>query len=213
MKKKNVLMMALSLTLVAVIAVGGTLAYLTADTGTLTNTFQFTTNGIDLTLAETAAQGEGYTADATSANAGSNSEGIHYTNIVPGAAISKEPKLTVAQNSVDCYVYAYVTGVDEETSSNIYTVWGDKWDEVEDFDGTSGTLLKYNNKVAATETASASKELDAIFTKVYVNDSLTGTVTFENIVIEGYAIQADAANADYEAIKYFNPETEVMPQA
>ena len=44
MKKKNVLMMALSLCLVAVIAVGGTLAYLSDSDGTLVNTFKFANN-------------------------------------------------------------------------------------------------------------------------------------------------------------------------
>ena len=48
MKKKNVLMMALSLCLVAVIAVGGTLAYLSDTDGAVTNTFQFAA-GIDVT--------------------------------------------------------------------------------------------------------------------------------------------------------------------
>ena len=62
MKKKNVLMTALSLTLVGVIAAGSTLAYLTSQSDTLTNTFTvgegYGTDGDGFYLDETTAKTE-----------------------------------------------------------------------------------------------------------------------------------------------------------
>lgn len=205
MQKKNVLTMALSVSLVGVIAVGGTLAYLTANTEELTNTFSFTTNGIGLTLSETATEGIGYDINKTSASEG---DGIEYTNIVPGATLDKEPSLTVAQNSVDCYVYALVTGIDTDTTDDFYTTWGTNWNAVSGFQG-EGTLLKYQVKVTTTNTASASYTIpNPIFTSVTVNSDIESTVDFDDVVIQGYAIQADAADADEQAIDYFTPDVD-----
>ena len=208
MKMKNMLIGGMSLALVACISVGATLAYLTATTREVTNKFTFTNNGITLTLSETARDGVGYDIDKTEAEAG---ETITYSNIVPGATLVKKPVLTVGQGSLDCYVYAHVTGIDDTAASgtattpNAWTTWGTNWEEVEGYTGkgTEGVLLKYTVKVPATETASNKKDLPDIFSEVHINPNLTGTVMFDNIVIEGYSIQADAVDADAQAIAHF----------
>ena len=69
---------------VAVASVGGTLAWLTTKTDTVTNTF--TVGNIGLNLSET---------DRT-------------YKIVPGVNIPKDPKVTVAANSEKCYVFLKV---------------------------------------------------------------------------------------------------------
>ena len=211
MKKKNVLMMALSLALVAVIAVGGTLAYLSDTTGEVTNTFRFTANGIDLTLAETADDGDGYTVDNSSA---AESGGLNYTDILPGAVIDKNPQLTVENTSAsDCYVYALVEGisnvpaVDTATTPLMWTTWGDSWTVVAT--GTAGTLLRYTNegtKDIVTSTMFGTPLAD-IFTSVQVNPNLVydedSSINFDDVVITGYAAQAsmgkDSADAAAKA--------------
>ncbi len=101
MKKKNLLMMALSLCLVAVIAVGGTLAYLSDTAASVTNTFSF--GSIDVTLSEDKPDATGN--ETITAN---EENGYSYKNVVPGQPLNKAPKLTVT-TSVDAYVFARVT--------------------------------------------------------------------------------------------------------
>lgn len=80
--KVFVLMMALVLVIGA--TVGGTLAWLTAKTGTVTNTFKAT--NIEITLAETESKWE--------------------KEMVPGVTYTKDPVVTVTENTtVDCYLF------------------------------------------------------------------------------------------------------------
>ena len=85
-KTLKVLALALAIVLVVGIAVAGTVAYLTATTTAITNTFAV--GEIKITLAETV------TNDSF--------------KIVPGATDPKDPTITVLEGSEKCYVYAYV---------------------------------------------------------------------------------------------------------
>lgn len=89
MRKKTWLLM-VSLLLAAVCIIGGTLAWLTASTDAVTNTF--TTSNITITLTETT---------------GSNYK------MVPGYTINKDPKVTVKAGSEECYLFVKL-----EKSSN-----------------------------------------------------------------------------------------------
>lgn len=81
MKKKS-LALVLALALMVVGAVGGTLAWLTAKSAVVTNTF--TTSDIKVELKETT--------------------GTQY-KMIPGYAISKDPKAWVASGSEDCFLF------------------------------------------------------------------------------------------------------------
>ncbi len=81
MKKKG-LAMVLALVLLAVCAVSGTLAWLTAKSDTVVNTF--TTSDIKVELKETT--------------------GTEY-KMIPGYTIGKDPKATVLAGSEECYLF------------------------------------------------------------------------------------------------------------
>ena len=91
MKKSNFRMngkaLALILAVVLVVGgvVGGTLAWLTAESDTVTNTF--TLGDIDIDLDETT--------------------GSNYT-MIPGNTIGKNPKVTVTAGSEDCWLFVKV---------------------------------------------------------------------------------------------------------
>ena len=76
----------LAVVLVIGCVAGGTVAWLTATTGPVTNTFTY--GNIDITLAET-------------------TKGPY--KIVPGAEIAKDPKVTVKANSEKCWLFVEVT--------------------------------------------------------------------------------------------------------
>lgn len=86
----------LSVILVLLMGVAGTLAYLQVQTGSVQNTFA--PSNIELTLAETATEGGSTTANTY--------------KMVPGIDIAKDPKVTVTAD-IDSYVFVKV----EETAN------------------------------------------------------------------------------------------------
>lgn len=180
MKKKNLLMMALSLCLVAVVAVGGTLAYLSDSVDPIKNTFKF--GDITVAVSEdvpTAVKDEVITSD--------NKGGLQYTNVVPGQTLNKEPEVSVT-STVDAYVFVKVE-VSNETISlpeNAMAGW---------------TLLDDDGDVYYKEVEGQAepRDLGALFNTVTVADDLNGDEPLAEITISVAAIQqagfTDAADA------------------
>lgn len=182
MKKKNLLMMALSLCLVAVVAVGGTLAYLSDSSDSVTNTFTFGT--IEVTLSEDEPTATGNETITENAN-----NGYSYANVVPGQTLNKAPKLTVT-TTVDAYVFARVTVGDNMELGSIT----DGWTQV------PGTTNVWYKEVAGQNNA---QDLQTLFTQVTVGDSNDepGTIKIEVAAVQKYGftdVKAayDAANTD-----------------
>lgn len=94
----------LALVLVIGCAVGGTVAWLTAQTGPVVNTFTY--GNINITLSETT--GEDY-------------------KIIPGVDIEKDPKVTVKANSEACWLFVEVkkegTFVTDKVTYSIADDW------------------------------------------------------------------------------------------
>ena len=131
MKKKG-LAMVLALVLLAVCAVSGTLAWLTAKSDTVINTF--TTSDIKVELKETT--------------------GREY-KMIPGYTIGKDPKATVLAGSEECYLFVKL-----EKSSNFddyleYAI-ADGWTQLTtDKDGEAITDLVYYRKVLTKDIGTA----------------------------------------------------------
>lgn len=110
MKKRKLMMTVMSLALVLVVAVGGTLAYLSDQSNTVTNTFNV---------------GDGYKEDEDG-NVGlwldetnvlnpveRTKTGNKYEDMLPGSQVKKDPIFHLTEGSLDSYVFAYVTGLDD----------------------------------------------------------------------------------------------------
>ncbi|MBO5702783.1 MAG: hypothetical protein J6S71_10120 [Clostridia bacterium] len=89
MKKKIVLIAIYVLTLALLVASGSTIAWLIAESGTVTNTF--TPSNINITLSET-------TPDTL--------------KMIPGTTIEKNPQVTVAANSEACWLFVKIEETD-----------------------------------------------------------------------------------------------------
>ena len=111
MKKKG-LALVLALTLLVVGVVAGTLAWLTAKSDVVTNTF--TTSDIKVELKETT--------------------GTEY-KMIPGYTISKNPKATVLAGSEECYLFVKL---DKSASFDTYLeyVIADGWTKLDDVTDT-----------------------------------------------------------------------------
>ena len=97
--KKKGLALVLALTLLVVSAVAGTLAWLTAKSDTVVNTF--TTSDIEVKLEETK---------------GTTAAGGKEFKMIPGYDIEKDPKAWVVAGSEDCYLFVKL-----DWANNTYT--------------------------------------------------------------------------------------------
>lgn len=173
MKKKTVALL-LALVLVFGVAAGGTLAWLTAQTSEVKNTFTY--GDINITLAETT--GNSY-------------------KIIPGVNIAKDPKVTVEANSEACWLFVKVvetgTFVEDKVTYNIANGWtalegvnGVYYREVDAATAKEGTFyyVLAGNDTYPNGVVTVSEDL----TKTEVNSITTPpTLTFT-----AYAVQAES---------------------
>lgn len=105
--KKRTLALLCAVTMIVGIAVGGTLAWLVSNGGSVTNTF--TIGDVTASLTETGAV---------------NGEKAY--EMVPGQNEAKDPNVTISTGSVDCYLFVKVT--DTNVSEYIdYQIDGNMW--------------------------------------------------------------------------------------
>lgn len=196
MKKKNLITTVASVAMVGVIAVGSTLAYLSANDTELTNHFQFANNiGVDVY--------EYNVAEPTESDV-ANQSGFTYDNLVTGQEVIKnvDVDLTTTVNTTLYVLVDVGTGANAmELDETQITVNG--WEQVTITD--EGKVLY---KRAVTGDAE-DKSFDVFETvKVPQVEGITGsttsqTVTLNDIKIDVFAIQSDnlpnTTTADKEA--------------
>ena len=170
--KTFVVMLALVLALGC--AVGGTIAWLTAEAGPVKNTFTY--GNINIELNETKPV---------------NRE----AKIIPGTDIDKDPKVTVKPGSEACWLFVKVvedgTFVDKKVTYAVDTGEG-KWTQG---DGTNIPKNVYYREVDAT-TALAGITFNVLKdNKVFVSDTLTKddikNLTNPTLTFTAYAVQKD----------------------
>ena len=184
MKKK--LTLVVSLLLVMALSIGGTLAYLTAQTDAVTNTF--TIGNITISLAE-------------------KTTGDY--KIVPGDTVEKDPSITVVKGSEKCYVYAFIDNALMLDNKVVATpnVAETNWSVVKAEGGK--TLYRYNTVVDA----SSADQPVAVFTQVtYSGTDITaeniGLLNNKTIIVDAFAHQSENTTqdvADAAAIGHFWP--------
>ncbi len=118
MKKRKIMMSVLSAALVGVVAIGGTLAYLSDKSNTVTNTFNVGSgyeedddDHIGLWLDETAKPKDGGN-PVDPSKTDRTEDGVVYDEMLPGSIVAKDPTFHLTDGSVNSYVFAFVDGVD-----------------------------------------------------------------------------------------------------
>lgn len=223
MKKKSLIMMLVSMSLVAVIGVGATLAYLSDSTKALENTFVVGSD-INIDLAETALDGT----TVIIADAATTAPlGVQYKDLQPGDTIAKDPYVIVKKDSTDCYVFVSVKGLDNLESIDtdgisglpsdfsIVDIDNANWEKVRDLDtapnvpATINTpTLKdgiYQYQISATAPEvnnvivkpTADLPLNPLFTQITYNTSATepsALINSAKITVKACAVQAANLN-------------------
>lgn len=229
MNKKRIVTAVTCCALVGAIAVGGTIALLTSNAHTLKNTFTIGNNYPEnaLTLKEHAvervtdlnatnhtgytfgdyAQTNSYTEAATG-----QENGNHYTDVIPGSKLDKDPQFTLAQGSPNSWIIAYVDGIQEVSAKGIKIneVTSGSWYKINVTESggtvssasvdstaaakeiTDGYYL-YNGSSsthAVVDTTNGAVTIDPLFTQLTAGGTLqAATGTGLNITIKGVAVQ------------------------
>lgn len=169
----------LALVLVVGCAVGGTIAWLTAKTDPVVNTFTY--GKINIALTETMPKNKQAT-------------------IIPGVNISKDPKVTVNGGSEDCWLFVKVAEEGTFVANKVTYSIADGWTQG---DGTDIPANVYYRSVSASD-----KNQDFYVLKdnmVTVSENLTKedikdlTGTHPQLIFTAYAVQKDGIGTAAEA--------------
>ena len=184
-KKLVIAIVALSIALVCVI--GGTLAFLVAETKPVINTFTY--GEISISLWENVLDENGNVTDEK------NYDGIEYGKIVPGDVVNKNPTVTVSKGSEPCYVYALIDNQLGDAAS--YDIDESKWEEI----GRSENKLLYRYRVEGgiVNAADAEKNLEVFGVLEFSRDldkNAIGALAGKGVVISAYAHQSDNTTED-----------------
>lgn len=167
MKKKVLSIVAVVLVLCC--AIGGTLAWLTAKSAVVTNTFA--PSGIDIKLEETT--GKDY-------------------KMVPGYTISKDPKVTVKDGSEECWLFVKL-----EKSANFDTFM--TYEMANGWEPVAEETNVYARRVTTAEIGTAYSVLlnDQVTVKGTVTEAMMEGLTTANyptLTITAYASQLHSSN-------------------
>ena len=171
----------LAVTLLIGCAIGGTVAWLTAKTEAVVNTFTY--GDINITLTE-------------------NKPANQQAKIIPGVDIEKDPKVTVKANSEDCWLFVKVEEggkfVENKVTYSIATGWtqGDGTNIPSDVYYRSVTASNADQPfgVLSGDKIIVSEEL----TKAEIND-LNGAAKTPTLTFTAYAVQKDGINTAADA--------------
>ena len=170
--KKKIVALCLCIAL-AVVAIGGaTLAYFTDTPTAKVNTF--TVGNVDIDLTE---KGDG-----------------NYT-VTPGVNIEKDPTVTVATTSEDCWVFVKVEKSADWPTAMGYTI-DSKWTQLKDADDNDVTNVYYRlvKKADTTRTLPVLTNNEVTVANTIVNNAFDGkTVT---LTVTAYAIQEATFESD-----------------
>ena len=170
------LVLALAVMLIVGATIGGTVAWLTAQTPSVTNTF--TVGDINITLNETKSD----------------------FKMVPGNVIDKDPVVTVVDGSEDCYLFVKIeksTTLDKYISYTVASGWteldnvdGVYYRVVNATDGTKSFSVLANDRVTVNEGVTKA-DMEALKAETATQPTLTFTA---------YAVQKD--NIDTAALAW-----------
>ena len=228
MKKNKIVMSVISGLLVAAVAVGGTLAYLSDTSNQVTNTFNVG-SGYEwdedhehqgLWLDETANPAPGV--NPTKISSTNRTEtGVDYTEMYPGTVVAKDPTFHLTEGSTDSYVFARVTGADamiaagyvisdidlgdfdvEPTSSVNEMAWEKVADDDDANDAGFDGIYRYYTTVAGGENGA---DLAALFNSVKLSKDVDSDefakILPSTIDIAGVAVQTANLTADEALIE------------
>ena len=205
MTKKRIATMATCIALVGAVAVGGTLALLSANANTLTNTFTIG-NGypeknalvLDEAKVEQVKTGTSNFGGYVAVASGEREEVTQkYDKLVANTDLDKDPTIHLAAGSPDSWIIAKVTGINDLKDKNI-TIKGTLssdygWLKLNTETGEVTKINSYEELVdgyyVTTTTIKASASTDDLFEQLHVGENVVRG-TLPSVVISGVAVES-----------------------
>ena len=203
MKKKSIALTLTAVMLALAVGIGGTIAYFTADTGKVVNTFS--TGNVDITLDEAVVKKDPKTNLWTSTDE-RTTQGNTYESIYPGAVLPKDPTIHVTENSQDAWI-----------AMSIEVTKADGWKEIIGEEGDLAAVVKGHDedtwvrigRTFSEECKTATylymvkhtvqaKQNYELFTRIELptgldNDQMAKIIGF-TMTAKGYAVQAQGVD-------------------
>ena len=160
----------LAVTLLIGCAIGGTVAWLTATTDSVVNTFTY--GDINITLTE-------------------SKPADRQAKIIPGVDIEKDPKVTVNANSEACWLFVKVEKAGTFVEGKVTYSIADGWTKLTGVTGVDNVYYREVGAVTANTDFAVLKD-----NKVTVSDTLTkedikSITTNPTLTFTAYAVQKD----------------------
>ncbi len=199
MKMKKTLTAVVALALVAAVSVAGTMAYLTAKTDVVNNTFTAGSLGTDknlkLELLETPVKQDTNGVYVIGDDSSATTKENQYLNVMPGTTNYKDPYVNVSNLATDAYLFIEVVNKDPNITA---VVDKDNWTVTEldpTTDGTAKGAKVYMYKTDAFVNSGATLTKVGVlagneFTVGNFTEEQAKDLTFEPITVKAYMCQA-----------------------
>ena len=177
---KKLAVMLASLTLVLCTVIGGTLAWLVAETDPVVNTFTY--GDINITLRETDTNKDG-----------DNDPNTNTYPMVPGHTIAKDPKVTFKANSEDAWLFVKLQKTANFDDFMTYEI-ADGWKKLDNVDGV---YYREVSKAAQDAEFTVIKD-DTVTVKGEVTKEMLnaldakGASNYPKLTVTAYAVQRDS---------------------
>ena len=195
--KMKALTLVLCAMLLVVASVMGTLAYLKAQTGPVTNTF--TVGKVNITLDEAAVDLYGQKIDMNNDSAIDDKDRRteNQYKLIPGHEYTKDPTIHVAAESEACFVFVKVeNGLKDIVAATTIEdqIIAKGWTQLYDADGNAVAGVYY--KALDLKTAYDGEDLVVFESFELLDNANVANYASAKIIITGYAIQADGFGTD-----------------
>lgn len=203
MKMKKIVSAIAALSLVAALAIGGTLAFLKDETGAVTNNFTYNaaSQNVDLKIYEHKIDPDNNTKVFDTAYTEGDDTHIVYEGesqaytIMPGATVDKDPTLRLTSGATKVYLYAEV--VKSDTNNAIANIEiADGWEKLSGSGKNGGDLyVLAASKTAGVNTGMTGDVANTVEYQVLENVTYTSTLSDDanaSIAVYGYVVDAVA---------------------
>lgn len=217
MTKKRFATMATCIALVGAVAVGGTLALLTAPSNTVTNTFTVgegyptPPEGESVLTLDEAPVTQLANGDYIATSGARDKDGISYAELVDGTTLAKDPTFHLMAGSPKSWIVAEIGTVDEAFTDSKFTA--NDWYKVtlgENGKYTAAAVSKGDQITAGLyiygKTINGGVNTSALFEALEYDEQTTSTESGETVrtpeamVIKGCAVQAVGADQSVGAV-------------
>lgn len=179
LSSKKLVIMLTSLALILFTVIGGTLAWLVAETKPVVNTFTY--GDINISLEETDTNKDG-----------DNDPNTNIYSMIPGHIITKDPKVTFKANSENAWLFVKLEKTANFDDFMTYEM-ADGWTKLDNVDGVyyrevSKAAQDAEFTVIKDDTVTVKGEV----TKEMLNDlDANGASNYPKLIVTAYAVQRD----------------------